>query len=100
MSYQYLSDKVFESIFYNSADSMMIVKENHFVDCNQAFVELFGYETKKDLIELHPSHISPEFQPDGSSSFTLAEEMISITIEKGSHRFMWLHQKKMEKLLR
>jgi len=46
---------------------------------------------KEQMLQTHPSKLSPEFQPDGRDSFTKALEMIEITLKNGSHRFEWNH---------
>jgi len=40
-----------------------------------------------------PVQLSPQFQPDGEESEKKAQEMIQITIDKGTNRFEWKHQR-------
>lgn len=63
------------------------------MDCNEATVKMLRYKNKKELLDTHPSELSPEFQPDGRSSFEKAEEIMKMTFEKGTHRFEWDHKK-------
>ena len=55
---------------------------------------MLGYETKDEFYNIHPSSISPEFQPDGQRSEIKANLMIQTAFEKGSHRFEWDHVRK------
>lgn len=64
------------------------------MDCNQATVALLGYSDKNELLDTHPSELSPEYQPDGQKSFDKAEEMMNIAITLGTHRFEWDHKRK------
>ena len=84
-------DERFRTLFEQSADASVIVDENRFVECNQAAVALFGYPDKQAFLDLHPADVSPEFQPDGETSYDKAEEALRIVRESGVHRFPWLH---------
>ena len=79
--------------FERSEDANLIMVEGKFIDCNAAAVEMLRYKNKQDLLDIHPSQISPEYQPDGMMSFKKADQMIAIAIEKGFHRFEWEHMR-------
>ncbi len=83
----------FETLFDNSLDSILIIEDGNFVMCNQMIVEMLGYSCKEELLNLHPSKLSPEFQPDGSRSYEKAEEMIQLAVKNGKHCFEWIHTK-------
>ncbi len=80
--------------FDSSPDPVWIIDNHYFVDCNQAAVEMLGYPDKESLKNTHPSVLSPEYQPDGESSFTKAERMMNLTQGKGLHRFEWIHTRR------
>ena len=83
----------YRALFENSADAILILDGEHFVDCNQATVEMLGYRDKQELLQTHPSELSPEYQPDGRRSFDKANEMMAIAFREGSHRFEWEHKR-------
>lgn len=85
------SEVRYRTLFEKSRDALLIIKNQIFIDCNQATVDLLGYDNKEQLLPIHPSNLSPEFQPDGQDSFLKATEMMEIALEKGSHRFEWTH---------
>lgn len=87
------SDLKFKTLFYSSPDPAWIIENNIVIDCNQAAITMLGYQDKNNFINLHPSKLSPEFQPDGVLSFDKAEIMIQRTKEDGIHRFEWVHCK-------
>ena len=87
------SENKYRTLFDKSADAILIILGDKFVDCNQATVKMLGYSTKRELLETHPSELSPEIQPDGRRSFEKANEMMSIAFEQGSHRFEWDHKR-------
>jgi len=76
-----------------SADANLVLDGDRFVDCNEATVQMLRYERKSDLLETHPSELSPPTQPDGRASFEKANEMIELALAKGSHRFEWDHKR-------
>lgn len=81
----------YRELFERSADAILILEGDKFTDCNQATVNMLGYATREELLQTHPSQLSPEFQPDGASSFDKANKMIAIALAEGSHRFEWSH---------
>ncbi len=80
-------------LFERSADAMLILDGNRFVDCNRAAVTLLGYEGREELMKARPSQLSPTLQPDGRRSDKKADEMAAAAFRNGSHRFEWLHKR-------
>jgi PAS domain S-box-containing protein len=85
------SEKKFRMLFEHSADPSLLIIGNSFVDCNQAAVEILLAGSKEELLNTHPSVLSPEYQPDGRLSSEKANDMINTAVSKGSHRFDWVH---------
>ncbi|MCW9012200.1 MAG: EAL domain-containing protein [Gammaproteobacteria bacterium] len=88
------SKKRYRTLFDKTADALLLIEGDKFIDCNQAALDMLGYNSKKELLDTHPSILSPEFQPDGQSSKTKANQMIEAAYKKGSHRFEWNHVRK------
>ncbi|MBL4711885.1 MAG: response regulator [Gammaproteobacteria bacterium] len=88
------SDQRFRSLFDKSPDPAWIIDEHHFVECNAAAVVILGYDSKDDLLNTDPLNISPTHQPDGELSCHKAKDMMNAAMEKGLHRFEWLHLRK------
>ena len=86
-------NNAFEILFEQSPDGVLIIQDNYFVQCNQEIVKMLGYNSKEELLNVHPSKLSPEFQPDGKDSYTKAEEMMSLAIKNGGHNFEWIHKR-------
>ncbi|QXO16172.1 PAS domain-containing sensor histidine kinase [Vibrio ostreae] len=86
--------KTFETLFNESLDGLSIFDANqHYIDCNQAFLDMLGFTRKEEVIGLHPTDISPEFQANGRSSKTMADAKIQNLMNEGSDRFEWIHRK-------
>ena len=83
----------YRELFERSADAILILEGELFADCNDAAVKMLGYATKQEVLQTHPSELSPPQQPDGRDSYEKANEMIEIAFRKGSHRFEWDHKR-------
>ncbi|VAW22022.1 hypothetical protein MNBD_BACTEROID04-482, partial [hydrothermal vent metagenome] len=88
------SEKKFRELYEKSGDAILIIKNGIFVDCNQATVEMLGYNTKEEFLNLHPSKLSPKQQPDGLDSTKKADKMMQMALNHGTHRFEWIHTRK------
>ncbi|WPC72377.1 PAS domain-containing sensor histidine kinase [Vibrio porteresiae] len=86
--------EIFETLFNESMDGLSVFDGQKYVDCNKAFLRMFGFSSKDEVIGIHPKDISPEFQADGRSSKEAAKELIFKSLDKGSTRFKWIHCKK------
>lgn len=86
--------EIFETLFNESMDGLSVFDGQKYVDCNKAFLRMFGFSSKDEVIGIHPKDISPEFQADGRSSKEAAKELIFKSLDKGSTRFEWIHCKK------
>jgi PAS domain S-box-containing protein len=87
------SEEKYKLIFENSNDAILLIDDYELVDCNLSTVKMFGYQSKTALLKNHPSHISPEKQLDGQSSYTKAEAMMDLAYQKGGHTFEWTHKR-------
>ncbi|MEN1728350.1 MAG: EAL domain-containing protein [Pseudomonadota bacterium] len=81
----------YRSLFDHSADSIFIVSDGAFIDCNTA-AEMMYECTRKDLLGLNPTAISPEFQPDGRPSPEAANRYVRAALEGEVQRFEWRHR--------
>lgn len=88
------SEKKFRELYEKSGDAILIIENEIFVDCNKATVKMLNYKKKESFLNQHPSQLSPQKQPGGKSSREMADEMMSLAIKKGTHRFEWIYKKK------
>jgi PAS domain S-box-containing protein len=90
---KFLQIRQYFNYFDKSSDAILIIKDGKFIDCNRSTVKMLGFEKKEDLLNTHPSELSPPVQPDGRDSNEKADEMMKIALENGSHHFEWDHKK-------
>lgn len=88
-----ISEHWFRTLFELAPDPTWIIEDNRFVECNNAAVKALGYSCREELLNTHPSNLSPPIQPDGEDSFAKAERMMAIAENSGLHRFEWTHTK-------
>ncbi len=92
-----ISEEKYRTLFEKSTDPILILSKNNFIDCNQAALDLLKYSNQDRLYNVHPSDISPEYQPDGRTSIEKADQMLSLALKNGFHRFDWLHKDSSDK---
>lgn len=88
------SEDRFRQLFEKMPEPVWIVTDTHFVEANPAALAAIGYKDRPDFLHLHPAEVSPEYQPDGELSRTKADRMARLGLEKGVHRFEWIHKRR------
>ena len=79
------------TLFEKLADPVMLIKDDHFISCNVASLNLLGYPDKATFFSQSPWAISPEFQADGLNSKEKSLAMNALAQQQGHHRFNWQH---------
>ncbi len=88
------SEETFRQIFYEAPDPILLIDDSScFADCNQAAVRMLGAGAREQVLRRHPSHFSPEFQPDGQLSARKADSIIQAAFAQQDMHFEWLHQR-------
>ena len=87
------SETKFRTLYDSTSDAVMLPDEKGFFDCNPAALAMFGCATREEFCSKHPADVSPPMQPDGTDSLTLASRQMAIAMEKGGHRFEWMHKR-------
>ncbi len=81
----------YQHLFEGMTDPIMIIKNDRFIECNEATLKILGYPSKENFINKHPSEVSPTLQPDGCLSNEKAKAMNEIAKQNGYHCFEWTH---------
>ncbi|MCU0237456.1 MAG: ATP-binding protein [Acidobacteria bacterium] len=87
------SEESFRRIFDESADPILLLQGDVFVECNRAALALLGNVPREALIHAKPADISPPRQPDGSLSGELSLQKMREAFASGHQRFEWVHLK-------
>ena len=79
-------------LFRDSPDAYLIIVDGVFVNCNRA-TEFMLRGDRSQIIGQHPSVLSPEYQPDGTTSVEAAELKIREALQNGRNNFEWVHRR-------
>lgn len=70
-----LDDAFYRILYQLSNDGIMLLQDEHFLDCNQRMLEIIG-RSREEVIGLTPWDISPPDQPDGQDSVSKARDFM------------------------
>jgi PAS domain S-box-containing protein len=88
------SEKKFRTLFEGANDSIFIMSEEEFIECNDMTLKIFGCDEKNDIIHHFPWEFSPDKQPDGKLSSEKAKKYIHAALKGKPQRFYWKHIRK------
>lgn len=82
----------YRSLFESAGDCIFVVRNGFFVDCNPVTEKVFGC-SRDEIIGRSPIEFSPEKQPGGGDSQTLAQEKIAAAMSGEAQHFAWEHMR-------
>ena len=88
-----ISENKFRAIFDFTNDAIMLLDEKGFIDCNKAALKMFNCLSVAEFCSYHPADLSPDTQPCGTNSMTLASKHIKNAMKNGYEHFEWVHQR-------
>jgi PAS domain S-box-containing protein len=83
-------EKKYHTLFESANDSIFLMDNDIFIDCNQKTLDLFVCK-REEIINQPPYRFSPEFQPDGMTSKEKALIYITKAFSGEPQFFEWLH---------
>ena len=86
--------ETFQTIYNTSADSIILIKDTRFKDCNQTTLATFNFDSKEELLKTHVSDFMPKYQADGTLSTKKMLKMLKLAHKKGYHSFEWQYKKR------
>ena len=84
------NEERYRSLFLSASDSIFLMQDDRIFDCNPKSYEIFNC-TREQIIGRSPHEISPEYQPDGTSSYDKALEFIKKAYDGERQFFQWKH---------
>lgn len=70
------SEVKYFTLFENASDAIFLMQNDIFIECNSKTLEMFGCETREQIVGQPPYKFSPPVQPDGSQSKVKALEEV------------------------
>ncbi len=83
----------YRTLFEAANDSLFIMEDYRFVECNKMTLKMFGCEKEKDVLGSYPWDFSPPNQPDGSASKEKSIALMEASLGGNPQRFYWKHIK-------
>ena len=83
---------LYRTLFETAADAIMMIKEDLFVDCNPAALEMFAGR-KDQIVGRTPFGLSPLKQPDRQKSRDKALYLINRACQGQPQSFEWRHRR-------
>lgn len=86
------SQERYRELVENATEALVVIDVNtgKFVNVSKSAEDLFKIKNKQ-LLQMGPADVSPEFQPDGSESAEAAMSYIKKAMKKGKASFDWVH---------
>ena len=87
-------EEAFKSLFLQSADPVVLIRDKKIADCNPSVLKYLGYSSKQQIAGKHLAKLSPQYQSGKKdASDELADYWIGQAIARGSSRFEWLFER-------
>jgi PAS domain S-box-containing protein len=87
------SEEKFRTLFENAGDAILLMKDDRFIDCNVRTLEMFGCQSRDQIVGHPPNDFSPPLQPNGRDSREFAIEKITVALTGRPQFFEWMHTK-------
>ncbi|MCK5736794.1 MAG: EAL domain-containing protein [Spirochaetaceae bacterium] len=82
-------EECYRSIFENSLDAVLILRNRKISELNKAVLTMLGYRDKESILEKQLFQLSPKKQSNGEISAEKEIGAMDITVRLGSFRFEW-----------
>ena len=79
----------YKTLFTTNSDSIVLLDEHGFIDCNQAALDMFQLSSVAEFCRQRPIDLGPPTQPDGTPSEVFAGQHIQRAMERGHCEFEW-----------
>ncbi len=80
-------EEKFRVLFESSSQANLLYSDEGILDCNNAFLDLFGFRGKEEVLGSHLYSLTQAIQPDGQASFDKLNLLMSQAIEVGYQQY-------------
>ncbi|PKL66675.1 MAG: hypothetical protein CVV28_09765 [Methanobacteriales archaeon HGW-Methanobacteriales-1] len=86
------SETYYRAIFDNAGDGILLMEQEHFIECNEKALEIYGV-TRDQIIGQTPAKFSPEMQGPGLKSEDMARKHVKHALQGHPQNFEWEHKR-------
>ena len=86
-------EEKFRVLFENSSQANILCSDKGILDCNHAFLSLFGYRRKEEVIGSHLYSYTSALQNNGEASFDVLRELMKQAVNVGYQQHELLFEK-------
>jgi len=76
-------EEKFRVLFESSSQANLLCSEEGILDCNNAFLDLFGFHNKEEVLGSHLYSLAQAIQPDGQASFNTLNQLMKQAVAVG-----------------
>ncbi len=87
------SEEKFRTLFENAGDAILLLHDERFMDCNARTLEMFGCQSRSQIVGHPPYEFSPLLQPNGRHSRDCVVEKITAALAGRPQFFEWMHRR-------
>lgn len=84
----------YRTLYETANDGILIFKDNKIVESNSKGLELFGFESKDEIIGLTPVDLAPAEQPNGQKTLEFTREKLKNAYKGTPQNFNFLQTRK------
>jgi PAS domain S-box-containing protein len=84
------NNKKFGALFNDISESIILLKDEKYLDVNHSAVELFGYPDKDTFLNTPIASVAPSYQPNGELSQNMVARYFNDCEKHGHVNFEWL----------
>lgn len=88
-----ISENNFRNLFEYSSDCIFLLDNNIVLNCNNAAINMLGYDSRDSIIGKNVLGFASQRQPDGRLSNEVLANNVTQCIKDGKIRFEWWNQK-------
>ncbi len=87
------SEEKYRTLFETAGDAIFLMQDERCIDCNARALEMYGCQTREQLLERRPYEFAPPRQPNGRDSLEFAREKLAAALAGQPQFFEWTHTK-------
>ena len=87
------SESKYRALFELSQDACLTITKDGYTDCNQAAVDMFGFDSKEALLQCKFGELAPALQPDGRDTLATVRQYIEQAFDEGFAQYEWTNRR-------